>query len=136
MPSERARNKVRSRLTPWAREFIGASPFLVMATANGEGQCDASPRGGQPGFVEVLCEHTLDLPDVRGNRLLQSLENLESYPNVGLILDAWINETLRVNGGAQVIAAENAARPKVLNPDAGALRLQTIRVHVQEAYVH
>ncbi len=137
VPSQKARDKVRDQLTPWACEFIGVSPFLVMATSNGEGRCDASPRGGEPGFVEVVDEHTLDIPDVRGNRLFQSLENLESNPNAGLIfMIPGLNETLRVNGRARVVSAEEGDRPRVQNPDAGALRLQTIRLHVEESYVH
>ena len=137
LPSERVREKVRDRLTPWAQDFIQASPFLVMSTSSAEGRCDASPRGGEPGFVEVIDDHTLNIPDVRGNRLFQSLENLESNPNAGLIfMIPGLNETLRVNGRARVVSADEGARPKVQNPDAGALRLQTIRIQVGESYVH
>ena len=61
-PSERARLKVADRMDPYVQEFVRHAPFAVMSTADGDGRCDASPRGGRPGFVKVLDDRRLLLP--------------------------------------------------------------------------
>ncbi|WGF88162.1 pyridoxamine 5'-phosphate oxidase family protein [Marinivivus vitaminiproducens] len=86
-----------------ARAFIERSPFLTMATVDANGRADCSPRGDQPGFVRVLDDATLFLPDRPGNNRLDSLGNIASHPDVGLLfLIPGINETLRVNGKAAI----------------------------------
>ena len=89
-------------MTPEYRAWIEAAPFAVLATA-GPGGLDASPRGDAPGFVHVEDEHTLPLPDRRGNNRVDSLRNVLADPRVGvLFLLPGLGETLRVNGTAAV----------------------------------
>ena len=135
-PSERARGKVSPVLHPWLQDFVRKSPFFVLATASRDGACDASPRGGRPGFVEILNERTLRFPDIRGNRLFQSLENIDATGQVGLIFFIpGIDEAVRVNGRARVVAAP-PGEPKVQVRDAKTRHLQAIEVAVEEAYGH
>jgi predicted pyridoxine 5'-phosphate oxidase superfamily flavin-nucleotide-binding protein len=67
------------------QEFIRNAPFAVMATSNKDGDCDASPRGGTPGFVKVLDNKTLLIPDICGNKLFNSSANIETNPKLGLV---------------------------------------------------
>lgn len=99
-----AERKVLSALDPHARAFIALSPFLVLATADGAGGADASPRGDAPGFVQVLDDVTLLLADRPGNNRVDSYANVLTHPAVGLIFFVpGIDETLRVNGRARVV---------------------------------
>ncbi|MEO6063860.1 MAG: MSMEG_1061 family FMN-dependent PPOX-type flavoprotein, partial [Thermoflexales bacterium] len=87
---------------PLYRAIIEASPFAVLATSGPDG-LDASPRGDLPGFVQVLDEHTLLLPERRGNNRTDSLRNIIADPRVGLLFFVpGITETLRVNGKASI----------------------------------
>ena len=79
-PTARAVRKELDRLDRHCRRFIALSPFLVMATADADGRLDATPRGGDPGFVEVADDRTLLLPDRPGNNRLDSLTNLTERP--------------------------------------------------------
>ena len=89
------------------QDFIRQAPFVVLATANEEGDCDASPKGGRPGFVRVVDERHLVLPDIAGNNLFQSYENLETNPKVGLLfLIPGSDWTVRVNGRASILDTE------------------------------
>src|SRR5260370_30612079 len=91
--------KLFSSLDEAAIDFIRRSPFLVLATADAQGNEDASPKGDTPGFVAVEDEHTLLIPERKGNRLMFSLRNILANPNVGIIfLIPGTDETFRVNG--------------------------------------
>ncbi|WP_346836604.1 pyridoxamine 5'-phosphate oxidase family protein [Microbulbifer sp. SAOS-129_SWC] len=138
-PSERAASKVRDHMVPWIMDFIRNSPFLVMSTSDKSGNCDASPKGGLPGFVKVLSETELLLPDVAGNKLFQSYENFESNPKVGLVFFIpGINATARVNGAVSILRAGNpefeALGLEVYTPDEKAKILQAIKISVHESY--
>jgi PPOX class probable FMN-dependent enzyme len=101
-PSELALAKQLDHVDAHAAGFIAASPFLVLASADLEGRCDASPRGDAPGFVKVANERLLRLPDRPGNNRIDSLRNIESNPQVGLLFFVpGVIETLRVNGRAR-----------------------------------
>jgi len=103
-PAGLAVDKQLDHLDEFARLFIARSPFLVMATADGGGNCDASPRGDAPGFVMVLDEKRLLLPDRPGNNRVDSLTNLATNPKVGLLFFVpGVLETLRVNGRAEMV---------------------------------
>ena len=105
--SPTAQRKVMHRLDTHARHFIALSPFLVLATADADGQVDASPRGDPPGFVQVLDDVTLFLPDRLGNNRVDSLANVLASPGVGLLFFVpGIDETLRVNGTARLSTDE------------------------------
>jgi len=102
-PTPLAHVKQLARLDAHARRFIALSPFLVLATADAAGRCDASPRGDAPGFVAVEDDHTLLLPDRPGNNRLDSHANIVANPQVGLLFFVpGVDETLRVNGRAAV----------------------------------
>jgi PPOX class probable FMN-dependent enzyme len=117
-----------------ARDYIARSPFLCIATAGQGGRADVSPRGDKPGFVQVLDDRTLAIPDRPGNNRLDTMENILANPNVGLIfLIPGFEDTLRINGKATLTAdpavLERATvdrkQPKV-----------AIRVAVEESFFH
>jgi uncharacterized protein len=76
-PAERTEGKVKPTMAAWIQEFIRHSPFCVLATCNASGDCDASPKGGRPGFVKVLDDKQLFVPDVAGNKLFHGYVNIE-----------------------------------------------------------
>jgi PPOX class probable FMN-dependent enzyme len=99
-----AAHKVMPRLDRHSRAFIALSPFLVLATTDGDGGVDASPRGDAPGFVAMHDDTTLIIPDRPGNRRVDSFSNIICQPGLGLIFFVpGFNETLRVNGTGRVI---------------------------------
>ncbi len=140
-PTGRAVTKVIDRMSDFVQEFIRLSPFVVMATSDAEGNCDASPKGGKPGFVKVLDDQHLLLPDVAGNRLFQSYLNMDANPHVGLIfLIPGVNDTVRVNGRVTIVDQEELNRKDVevslYEPDERGYHLQGIIIEVEEAYGH
>jgi PPOX class probable FMN-dependent enzyme len=111
-PSHIAKSKQMCHLDRHCRAFIELSPFVVIATTDADGKADASPRGDAPGFVTVLDQKTLVIPDRTGNKRADSIINVTANPHVGLLfLVPGINETLRVNGTARV-----SVDPAVLAP--------------------
>jgi len=133
-PSTRAMQKQLAALDRHCRHFISLSPFLVLATRSESGLADASPRGDAPGFVVVEDEKTLLIPDRPGNNRLDSLQNIIDTPAVGLLfLVPGINETLRVNGTAEI-----RTDPDLLARLAhqGKLPRAVLKVSVAEVYLH
>lgn len=103
-PAQLTREKVSARLNELTRRFIDASPFLCLATSDAAGNCDVSPRGDPRGFVSVLDQSTLLIPERPGNRLADSLRNILANPRVGLLFFIpGVGDTLRVNGRATII---------------------------------
>ncbi|MFC9892984.1 pyridoxamine 5'-phosphate oxidase family protein [Nocardia sp. NPDC127579] len=103
-PVPRAVSKERVALHRRDRDWIAASPFLVLATSDADGNCDASPKGDPAGFVHVIDDHTLAIPERPGNRRADGYLNILSNPHVGLIfLVPGRTETLRVNGRARLV---------------------------------
>jgi predicted pyridoxine 5'-phosphate oxidase superfamily flavin-nucleotide-binding protein len=99
------------------REFIAAAPFLVMATTGADGSCDAGPKGGPPGFVRVLGDTRLLIPEFPGNRRFDGVQNLVTRPGIGLLFVVpGISETLRVNGFARLRSSTDPEQWP--NPDA------------------
>ena len=140
-PSERAVIKLKTHMPPFVQEFIQAAPFAIMATTDGEGRCDASPKGGKPGFVKVIDEKHLLFPDVAGNRLFQSYQNIDDNPYIGLIfLIPGINETVRVNGKVTIVSKEDLEARNVevslYETDDRSKHLQGMLIEVEEAYTH
>jgi uncharacterized protein len=133
-PMERAIRKDIGRIDELCRQLIAASPMLFVATHAESGHADVSPRGGPPGFVTVLDDHHLAIPDATGNRRLDTLENVVSSGRVALIfLIPGRDTTLRVNGHAAVTAA-----PDVLGhitPVGKPPRTATV-VRAEEVYTH
>ncbi|WNC16412.1 pyridoxamine 5'-phosphate oxidase family protein [Brevibacillus brevis] len=133
-PGERAVKKVISSLDHHCREFISKSPFLALATSNADGECDVSPRGDHPGFVLVLDDHHLFIPERPGNRRLDSVQNILSNPQVGLLfLIPGLGETLRINGKAFVCRDQELLDQCAVN---GRRPLFGIGVEVKECFAH
>ena len=133
-PGERAVRKQLASLDVHCRRFIGLSPFLVISSVGAAGRLDASPRGGEAGFVKVVDEQTLLIPDSPGNNRLDTLGNIIETGRAGLLfMIPGVDETLRINGVAQVSSAPELlalAREKKRLPKL------VIRLEVQEAYLH
>jgi PPOX class probable FMN-dependent enzyme len=141
LPAERIQTKVKPRLTEPIKAFIAESPMLVMATSDRAGCCDASPKGGMPGFVRVLDDHHLLVPDVAGNKLFQSYLNMDENPHVGLLFFIpGLSEVVRVNGRVTIVSRDELDRRGVdgarHDPDATRDVVQGIVVEVEEAYTH
>jgi uncharacterized protein len=134
-PSERAVTKQLSRLDRHCRRFIELSPFVLLATSGAGGsKGDVSPKGDAPGFVQVLDDATLAIPDRPGNNRLDTLSNLIANPEIGLLfMIPGFEETLRVNGAA-VIEDDEVLRARfAVN---GRLPASVIVVSVRECYLH
>ncbi len=132
--SDLVKKKCVDRLDRHCRDFIALSPFLVLGTANAEGKADVSPRGDPPGFVKVLDDRTLLIPDRPGNNLLDSLSNIVANPEVGLLfVIPGFDETLRVNGRAAVVRDAALLAPLAVE---GKTPKVAIRVAVREVYLH
>ncbi len=126
--------KCLDALDEHAQTFIRRSPFLCLGTQNAEGKADVSPRGDPVGFVTILDRHTLAIPDRPGNNRLDSLSNIVSNPNVGLLfIIPGFDDTLRVNGHATL-----TTDPAILEGMRVADRLPklAIIVRVHEVFLH
>ena len=133
-PAERARKKQLPRLEKHSRAFIALSPFLVIASADPEGRVDASPKGDAPGFVQVLDNETLLIPDRLGNNRVDTIGNLLASPGVGLIFFVpGLRETLRVNGRAQITSDPALLEPCAVN---GKVPRSGILITADEVYFH
>jgi PPOX class probable FMN-dependent enzyme len=131
-PAELVKKKIADRLNPLTRQFVERSPFVVVATGRPEGGLEVSPRGDPAGFVRILDERTLLLPDRPGNKLADTLTNLLEDDRIALLfLIPGVNDTFRVNGRARIVddaelLAESTVEGKA--PKLGIL------VQVDEAY--
>lgn len=133
-PSELVKNKTISIIDDHCRDFISKSPFLVLSTSDKEGYCDVSPRGDLPGFVQVLNENQLVIPERPGNKRMDSMLNILSNPRVGLIFFIpGLGETLRVNGQATLIKDSEILGSMAVN---GKSPLVGIAVDVEECFIH
>jgi PPOX class probable FMN-dependent enzyme len=133
-PMDLAVAKAIDHLDKYCRAFIARSPFLCISTASGDGRGDVSPRGDGPGFVQVLDDHTLFIPDRPGNNRLDTMTNIIANPNVGLLfLVPGFEDCLRVNGRAQVVRDDGLLAAAAVK---GRTPLIGIRVAVDEAYLH
>ncbi|MDX6479920.1 MAG: uncharacterized protein QOG85_430 [Gaiellaceae bacterium] len=103
-PTELVKSKIVDYIHSFNRRFIELSPFVVIATGRPDGGLDVSPRGDPPGFVRVLDDRTLLLPDRPGNKLADSLTNLLDDERIALLFFIpGIGETFRVNGRARIV---------------------------------
>ena len=131
---ERALKKEIPSLDAHAEQFIGLSPFVVLASSDADGHMDASPRGGDAGFVKVLDAQTLLIPDAPGNNRLDTLENIIATGRLGLLfMVPGFDETLRVNGRA-VLSTDSA--DLALCADARRTPALVIRLTVESVYLH
>jgi uncharacterized protein len=129
------REKVKPALDVDLRRFIEASPYVCVGTVDREGRCDVSPRGDTPGFVRIVDDHTLVLPERPGNRLADTLTNLLETHAIGMLfLVPGSPESLRVNGTAEI----HDGPPVLLESMAARGRVPklAIMVHITDAYMH
>lgn len=126
--------KAQTTLGVHAREFIRRSPFLCIGTQNLAGKADVSPRGDPAGFVRILDDRTLAIPDRPGNNRLDTLSNILTNPAVGLLfIVPGFDDTMRVNGRARL-----STDPELLSQMAVHERVPklAIVVEVQEVFIH
>lgn len=138
-PGGRALDKEVDRLDAGMAEFVDRSPFLVLATSDGAGSIDASPRGGPAGFVRRLDDRHIAIPDLNGNNRLDSYRNLVAHPYAGvLMLIPGKDETLRINGPAALTNDPDllAGFTKELRPPKLAVVIETAEVfgHCAKAF--
>jgi hypothetical protein len=133
-PGARAVAKEQPGLNADCRAFIAHSPFIVMGTAGADGRCDVSPKGDAPGFVHVLDDRHLAIPDRLGNNRLDGLRNVLDNPHVGLIFFIPGREdTLRVNGRARIVRDEALLERLAVN---GKRPVTALLVEVEQAFMH
>ena len=133
-PNPRAVQKQLPKLEKHSRAFIAMTPFIVLSTCDAEGRLDASPKGDAPGFVTVLDDETLLIPDRLGNNRVDSISNILQHPRIGLLfIVPGIRETLRVNGRAQITVDPKLLESCMVN---GKPPRSAIVVTADEVYFH
>ncbi len=133
VPSQLVLDKVIPTLDVYCRTFIAQSPFMLIGSSDAAGQLDVSPRGDPPGFAYVLDDQTLLLPERPGNRRADTLLNIMQNPHVGLLfLVPGVEDTLRVNGTAQIVRDASARAHFVVQGKTPDL---VLAVTVREAYM-
>jgi PPOX class probable FMN-dependent enzyme len=133
-PGDGAVQKQLASLDPHSRRFIELSPFLCIGTSRPDGLADVSPRGGEPGFVHVLDETHLAMPDRPGNNRLDTLTNVAHSPAVGLLFFLpGFDEMLRVNGIAVTTTAPELMARFTVD---GKPPRSVMTIEVKEVYLH
>jgi PPOX class probable FMN-dependent enzyme len=131
-PTETVLGKLADRLNHLTRQFIERSPFVCVATARPDGGLDVSPRGDPAGFVRIIDEHTLLIPDRPGNRIADTLTNLLADPRIALLfLIPGVGDTFRVNGRATIVEDSELLSPSAVEGKAPRLG---ILIEIEEAY--
>ncbi len=133
-PMQEVQGKEMPGLDAHSREFLARCPFLVLATVSGAGYVDVSPRGDPPGFVHVIDDNTIVLPDRRGNRRVDSMTNILENPHVGLILFMpGYDETVRIRGRAVLTTDPDDLAGMAVNQKAPELG---IKVTIDTVFYH
>lgn len=133
-PGEGAAGKTMHRIERYARQYIALSPFCCLATSDGKGHADVTPRGDKPGFVRVLDEKTLLIPERPGNNRMDSLRNIIQYPSLGLLFFIpGFEDTLRINGRGRVTKDPGLLADSAVD---GKLPRFGILVAVDEVFFH
>ncbi|MEY8837857.1 pyridoxamine 5'-phosphate oxidase family protein [Cribrihabitans sp. XS_ASV171] len=133
-PTDGAIRKQLARLDSHARNFIARAPFLVIASQDASGRTDATPKGDRPGFVEVLDDRTIAIPDRPGNNRLDTFRNIISNPRAGILfIIPGMNETLRVNGRAHLTVNSGLCARLGMN---GRPAKSVMLVEVEEVFMH
>jgi uncharacterized protein len=133
-PDEAVKVKAIELFDEHCRNFIARSPFVIVATSGEDGSCDASPRGGAPGFCDVTGPTTLVLPDAPGNRRLDTVRNIVATGRIGLLfLIPGMRETLRINGRAGISCDPGLLARYI---DGRKPPVAAIVVDLEEAYLH
>ncbi len=131
-PAQLTCAKISNRLNSKTRLFVERSPFVCIATSDPAGNCDLSPRGDPAGFVRILDDDTLLIPERPGNRIADSLRNMLANPHIGLLFFVpGITDTFRVNGTATITVDAELLSPSTVE---GKSPLLGILVDIDEAY--
>ena len=131
-PKEVVVSKLTNRLNALTRAYIERSPFICLATSNARGDCDVSPRGDPPGFVRILDDQTLLIPERPGNKIADTLRNILHNPRIGILFVVpGVGDTFRVNGHAALIDDADLLADSVIEGKAPKLG---IKVAIDEAY--
>lgn len=133
-PKGRPLEKVIYRLEKHSRNFIAHSPFLIIGSIRKDGLGDVTPRGESPGFVKIIDDTTLAIPDRPGNNRLDTLTNILKHPSIGLVfLIPGVNETLRINGAAEIRDDDDLRELFIVN---NRLPATVLLLKVNEIYLH
>jgi uncharacterized protein len=133
-PTALVQSKISDRLNDLTRQFIERSPFLCLATSAADGSCDVSPKGDPAGFVKILDERTLLLPDRPGNRLADSLRNVLENPHIALLFVVpGVTDTFRVNGRAEIVTDTELLELCAVE---GKVPKLAMRIEIEQAYTH
>jgi PPOX class probable FMN-dependent enzyme len=131
---ERAVKKQMSQIDVHCRNFLALTRFAVLSTADAQGNLDASPRGGEAGFIKVIDDHTVIIPDWTGNNRLDTFSNILDTGRIGAIfLVPGVDETLRINGTASLRNDEAFTSLCEVN---GRFPKLVVHIQVKEAYLH
>jgi PPOX class probable FMN-dependent enzyme len=131
-PSHLSLAKELDHLDHYCKDFIALSPFVVISSADKSGSCNATPRGDAPGFVSVLSERRLLIPDRRGNNRVDAMLNIVENPHVGLLfLVPGLNEILRVNGRVEITVDSDLLAPLAAQ---GRIPTAALDVSVQKVF--
>lgn len=134
VPHESIVNKHTAYLTPLLEQFITSAPFFLIATADGEGNCDVSPKGDPAGSVKIIDRRTIAIPDRPGNRRADGHRNVIENPHVGLIfIIPNVDETVRLNGRAYITTDPELLATMEIQGKAPKL---AIVVEIDEVYMH
>lgn len=132
--NERAAGKEMNYMDSHVRNFISHSPFAIIASSNAQGRCDATPRGDAPGFVKVVDEKMLLVPDRKGNNRIDTFMNVLENPRVGILfMVPGVKETVRVNGRARIEIDEAVLRPHAVQ---GQVPSALLVVEAEEVFFH
>jgi PPOX class probable FMN-dependent enzyme len=126
--------KCLQALDPHCKRFISLAPFAVISSSDSDGNADVSPRGDGPGFIKVVDDNTLIMPDRPGNNRVDTLSNIIDNPKVGMLFFVpGVNETLRINGVAEI-----GTDPALLElfSDTPKAPITAIKITVEEAFLH
>ncbi|MED4600640.1 pyridoxamine 5'-phosphate oxidase family protein [Paenibacillus validus] len=133
-PHQAVVKKSVAQLDERTQDFISMSPLVFISTSSAEGKCDVSPRGDQPGFVHILDERRLMIPEKPGNRRGDSMFNILSNPHAGLLfLIPGLHEVLRINGRACVVKTADVMPKWPANQEPPLL---SVVVEVEECFIH
>jgi len=133
-PIPLVRNKEMARLDKYCRQFIEMSPFLCLGTVGADGHIDMSPRGDPPGFVHVVDDRTLLIPDRPGNRRVDSMTSILAGSKIGMIFFLpGVEETLRIQGRPAILSNASLLKEMAVN---GKTPKLAIRVEITEVFFH
>lgn len=133
-PLERVRRKVRTTLSGFDRQWLAASPFCILSTSDAAGHMDASPKGDPPGFIHVVDDTTVAIPERPGNKLAFGFRNILENPHVGILsVVPGRTDTLRINGTARLVSDADFFDQMVVK---GHRPRAAVVVSVEEVFTH